>query len=79
MRTRTLRDGKQLPEHEHPVHLHVVTRCPAKYRLVDLETGEVWQVRDEPPYVWRREPAPTAPYDRLATWRRRNNLPAAGT
>ena len=54
MGTRTLRDGEQIPEHEHPVHLQVVTRCPAKYRLVDLETGEVWQPRDEPPFTWRR-------------------------
>lgn len=59
MSGRTLPDGTTLPEHEHPVHLTVVTRCPAKYRLVDLETGEVWRPRDEPPFVWRRDLART--------------------
>lgn len=54
MKRRTLRDGKQLPEHEHPVHLQVVTRCPGKWRLADLETGEVWQPRDAPPFTWVR-------------------------
>ena len=37
---RTLQDGTEAPEFDIAVRLKVVTKCPAKYKLVDLETGE---------------------------------------
>jgi len=40
MKTRTLKDGAEVKELELPVTLTVYTRCPEKYKLVDMETGE---------------------------------------
>ena len=40
MKTRTLKDGTEVKELELPVTLTVYTRCPEKYKLVDMETGE---------------------------------------
>ena len=40
MKTRTLKDGEVVKELELPVTLTVYTRCPEKYKLVDMETGE---------------------------------------
>jgi len=37
---RKLADGTQVPEYEFPITLEVKTKCPGKYKLVDLETGE---------------------------------------
>jgi hypothetical protein len=40
MKTRKLKDGSEVKEMELPVTLTVYTRCPEKYKLTDLETGE---------------------------------------
>jgi hypothetical protein len=40
MTTRKLKDGTEVDELESPVTLTVYTRCPEKYKLIDLETGE---------------------------------------
>ena len=37
---RTLLDGTQVPELENAKVLEVKTKCPEKWLLVDLETGE---------------------------------------
>lgn len=40
MKQRELINGETVPELENPVTLTVYTRCPSKYLLIDLETGE---------------------------------------
>ena len=40
MKTRRLQDGTEVKELELPVTLTVYTRCPEKYKLVDMETVE---------------------------------------
>jgi hypothetical protein len=40
MKTRKLKDGTEVKELELPVILTVHTRCPEKYKLVDMETGQ---------------------------------------
>ena len=37
---RTLKDGSQVPELETAKTLKVKTKCPEKWLLTDLETGE---------------------------------------
>ena len=37
---RTLKDGKEVQELKEPIVLTIKTKCPEKYMLVDLETGE---------------------------------------
>ena len=39
-KVRKLQDGKFVNELETPVTLTVYTKCPEKYMLVDLETGQ---------------------------------------
>ena len=38
--TRTLLDGRDVPELTQAVTLEVYTKCPTKWMLVDLQTGE---------------------------------------
>ena len=40
MNERKLQSGQIVPELELAVTLNVYTKCPAKYKLVDMETGE---------------------------------------
>lgn len=40
MKTRVLKNGEVVQEFENPVSLSVYTKCPEKWLLVDLETGE---------------------------------------
>ena len=37
---RTLKDGTEVKELSEPVQLVVYTRCPEKYKLIDMETGQ---------------------------------------
>ena len=37
---RTLLDGSEVPAFDHNIVLQVVTKCPGKYKLVDMETGQ---------------------------------------
>ena len=36
---RKLLDGSEVPEFDIPITLQVHTKCPAKWKLIDLETG----------------------------------------
>ena len=40
MNTRTLLDGQDVEELDNAVTLRVYTKCPEKYMLIDLQTGE---------------------------------------
>jgi hypothetical protein len=40
MKTRTLLDGRDVEELYKAVTLKVYTKCPEKYMLIDLQTGE---------------------------------------
>ena len=40
MNYRILKDGSQVPEYEQNIVLQVVTHCPDKYKLIDMETGQ---------------------------------------
>ena len=37
---RTLQDGTEVKELSAPIQLVVYTKCPEKYKLVDMETGQ---------------------------------------
>lgn len=39
-KTRKLLDGKFVTELEEPISLNVYTKCPEKYMLIDMETGQ---------------------------------------
>lgn len=43
---RKLLDGTEVQELLEPKTLTVYTKCPEKYRLVDMETGEIYIGRD---------------------------------
>jgi hypothetical protein len=45
---RQLVTGTQVPELNAAVTLTVKTKCPAKWRLIDLETGEAYAPYDTP-------------------------------
>jgi hypothetical protein len=40
MNKRILRDGVEVDSFEKPVDLIIHTKCPEKWKLIDLETGE---------------------------------------
>lgn len=40
MNTRKLQDGTEVEEFDKAVTLKVYTKCPEKYMLIDMETGE---------------------------------------
>jgi hypothetical protein len=40
MNTRTLLDGREVEEFDKAVTLTVYTKCPEKYMLIDMQTGE---------------------------------------
>jgi hypothetical protein len=42
MKTRTLKDGKVVKELDKPVNLTILTKCPEKWKIVDLETGQCY-------------------------------------
>ena len=56
MKTRTLKDNTQVEELDYPLILEVKTKCPAKWTLIDNETGEVYQGTNsiEPHRQWKR-------------------------
>jgi hypothetical protein len=43
MKHRKLLNGDKVEELENPVTITVYTKCPAKWMLVDMETGERYQ------------------------------------
>ena len=46
LKMRKLLDGTEVQELPEPKTLTVYTKCPEKYRLVDMETGEIYIGRD---------------------------------
>jgi hypothetical protein len=40
MKTRKLLDGTEVEELEKSITLQIKTKCPSKYKLIDMETGE---------------------------------------
>lgn len=55
--TRKLQDGTSVPELDVPIILTVKTKCPWKYKLVDMETGQVYigKVAQEGELCWKRQ------------------------
>jgi hypothetical protein len=54
---RKLLDGTEAPEYEFPIKLEVRTKCPSKYKLVDMETGEVYigqKPLSKKDFYWRK-------------------------
>ncbi len=43
MKTRSLQDGTEVQELDHPLILEIKTKCPEKWILIDSETGEKYQ------------------------------------
>ena len=39
---RKLQDGTTVPAFDIPITLEVKTRCPEKWKLIDMETGQVY-------------------------------------
>lgn len=37
---RKLQDGREVPAFDMAVELKVLTKCPKKWKLIDMETGE---------------------------------------
>ena len=40
MKTRTLKDGTEVQELDKPVELSILTMCPRKWKIIDMETGQ---------------------------------------
>lgn len=55
---RTLKNGVKVYELDEPVTLTVYTKCPMKYKLIDLETGEeyIGQDPNKSKYSWNKLP-----------------------
>jgi len=53
---RKLKDGTEVQELSEAVELKVVTKCPNKWKLVDMETGEeyVGNRPDEHNMFWKK-------------------------
>jgi len=54
---RQLLNGQEVPELDIPVTLKVYTKCPWKYKLVDMETGQeyIGQLPQEGKPDWSKE------------------------
>jgi hypothetical protein len=61
-KTRKLLDGNEVPELVSPITLTVYTKCPEKYMLTDMETGEKYiGYSTTGPSSWRKiEQCPTS-------------------
>lgn len=46
MNERQLKDGTMVKELDRPVTLQIKTKCPGKYMLIDLETGQKYRGYD---------------------------------
>lgn len=51
MKYRNLLNGSKAEELDHPVTITVYTKCPQKWMLVDMETGEKYQGSKTPAYI----------------------------
>lgn len=43
---RKLKNGTEVPELDENVTLQVYTKCPSKYKLIDMQTGEEYIGQD---------------------------------
>ena len=54
---RKLLDGTTVEEYEFPITLKIYTKCPSKYKLIDMETGEEY-IRQKPgakkKFFWKK-------------------------
>ena len=54
MKTRKLLDGSEVPELTDPITLQIKTKCPTKYKLIDMETGQSYTGYDtEGKHFWK--------------------------
>ena len=53
---RKLLNGTEVNELERAIRLHVYTKCPHKYKLIDMETGEqyIGTMPNENEYFWKK-------------------------
>lgn len=42
MKTRKLIDGREAKELDNPIKLLIETKCPSKWKIVDMETGQAY-------------------------------------
>ena len=56
---RKLLDGSEAPAYDIAVTLEVYTKCPSKYKLIDMETGQeyIGQLPQEGQPHWKRKNA----------------------
>jgi hypothetical protein len=54
MRSRLLKDGSVVPELDNPITLVVKTKCPEKWMLIDLQTGEQYIGNHIGPIHWEK-------------------------
>lgn len=56
MKTRKLKSGFEVLELEKPVILQIKTKCPNKWKLIDLETGEeyIGNIPEENVMYWKK-------------------------
>lgn len=57
MKERKLKNGGIVPELPEPVTLEVYTKCPEKYMLIDMETGQKYVGHSNPgkgPSHWKK-------------------------
>lgn len=57
--TRKLKNGTEVEELDTPVALEIYTKCPGKWKLIDMETGEEYIGQDPDkdkvqPQYWKR-------------------------
>ena len=57
MKKRILLNGNEVLELDNPVTLNVYTKCPEKYMLIDMQTGERYIGHNDPnagPSHWKK-------------------------
>jgi len=42
MKKRVLQDGTEVEELTKPVNLTILTKCPKKWKIIDMETGQCY-------------------------------------
>jgi len=47
MKKRVLQDGTEVEELTKPVNLTILTKCPKKWKIIDMETGQCYNASGE--------------------------------
>lgn len=47
MKKRALQDGTEVEELNKPVNLTILTKCPKKWKIIDMETGQCYTASGE--------------------------------